>query len=107
MYTLKSSSISDTTATVPPTTKPSLQPVYKCTLPLAHNIHIGGNDYCHTYRGKKKFKDAAKLCNGLNARLPLPRNSKDVASLQHAFGLVNLKTAVALDATDLAREGKV
>ena len=105
-FVLSISLFSDTTPTIPPPTKPPLQ-VYKCTLPLAHNIHIGGNDYCHTYRGRQKFKDAAQLCNGMNSRLPLPRNQKDVASLQHAFGLVNLKTAVVIDATDFEQEGTV
>ena len=63
----------------------TIYPVYrlgiveKCTLTgYVNNFTVDGRSYCFVDRGMSKHYEAIEICRQLNARLPLPRNKREL-----------------------------
>ena len=63
----------------------SLGIVEKCTLTgYVNNFTVDGRSYCFVDRGNSKHYEAIETCRQLNARLPLPRNKRELDAFRKA-----------------------
>ena len=81
-----------------------------CTLPNAKNYSLSGTNYCFSYLGKKAYKDGAKTCQELNAKLPLPRSTEETNKFKEilrSFNIYKLSSTngIILDISDKDTEG--
>ena len=80
----------------------------KCTLPQAKTATISGKTYCFANLGRQRAMDAAKVCKSYNAKLPLPKSSKESLDFTDVLTYIVKKfDNIILDMTDNAKEGTV
>ena len=69
---------------------PAVNPVDKCTLEAAVNASIGGKNYCVNSIGKSTYSTAEEKCRSRNAKLPMPRSSKENSDFMKALSKLGL-----------------
>ena len=62
-----------------------MSPVEKCTLNSAIKAAIDGKMYCLNEIGESTYSSAEAKCRSLNAKLPMPRSSKENSDLMKAL----------------------
>ena len=85
-----------------------------CSLKNAIDVNIDGERSCLAHIGQAKHKEALQLCQNLDAKLPLPRNTKEhyhlVESLKQlgiAKQMNDFSTKVVLDIRRVPNKGRV
>ena len=85
-----------------------------CTLKKAIDVNIHGELFCLAHIGQAKHKVALKLCQSLNATLPLPQSLKEHYHLIEGLkrlGIVakteDFSTKIVLDVRRLSKIGRV
>ena len=80
----------------------------KCTLSLAKIATISDKTYCFANLGRHRSMDAAKVCRSYNAKLPLPKSSKESLEFTDVLTYIVQKfDIILLDITDNKNEGTV
>ena len=84
-----------------------------CSLKNAILTNIDGKLFCLAHFGQKKHKDALRLCQSLNATLPLPQSIKEHSHFIESFkrlgvyGKTNdFSTKIVIDVRRLSKKGR-
>ena len=84
-----------------------------CSLKNAIHANIDGKLFCLAHIGKKKHKDALRLCQNLNATLPLPQSIKEHKHFIESFKRLGVykktndfSTKIVIDVRRLLKKGR-
>ena len=93
--------------------KPAERPEV-CSLESSIDVTIDGKLFCLAHVGQSKHKDALRLCQSLNATLPLPKTIKEHNHFIESFKrlkidnkLTDYSTKIVLDVRRLSNKGRV
>ena len=65
-----------------------------CSLKNAIEVNIDGKLFCQAHFGQRKHKDALKLCQSLNATLPLPTSITEQNHFVESFKRLGLNEKI-------------
>ena len=92
--------------------KPAERPEV-CSLESSIDVTIDGKLFCLAHICQSKHKDALRLCQSLNATLPLPKSIKEHKHLVESFKRLgldkkmnDLSTKIVLDVRRLPNKGR-
>ena len=85
-----------------------------CSLENAIDVNIDGKLFCMAHIGQRKHKDALRLCQSLNATLPLPKNIKENYHFIESFKrlgigekMADISTKIVLNVRRSSNKGRV
>ena len=85
-----------------------------CSLKNAIDVNIDGKLFCLAHVGQRKHKDAFKICQKLNATVPLPKSMKENYHFIESFkrlgidkDIKDFSTKVVLNVRRSSNKGRV
>ena len=65
---------------------------------------MGETEKCYKFAGFYNVKQAASICSGMNAKLPLPKSIQQNSDLVYILRSLGIEIRAVLDAVDLDRQ---